>query len=69
VSELAALESGKVLAFARRAAEPAALLVAGSEMFRAQPARVGNMRAARLLERLPEPETGTEHSAATEKTK
>jgi flagellar motor switch protein FliM len=64
VRELAALEPGSELAFARRAAEPATLLVAGSEMFRAQPARIGNMRAARLLERVPEPDTSGERSGA-----
>jgi flagellar motor switch protein FliM len=54
VSALTALAPGKVLRFARSAAEPASLLVAGCGMFRAMPARIGNQRAARVLERLPD---------------
>ncbi len=52
VSELAALAPGKVLAFSRSAAEPASLLIAGVEMFRAAPARCGDTRAARTLHRV-----------------
>ena len=52
VSELAGLAPGKVLAFSRSAAEPASLLVAGVEMFRAIPARCGDIRAARTLDRV-----------------
>jgi flagellar motor switch protein FliM len=52
VGELASLASGSLLRFDRSAAEPAALLVAGCEMFRAMPARIGNVRAARILERV-----------------
>ncbi|HME36539.1 MAG TPA: flagellar motor switch protein FliM [Candidatus Sulfotelmatobacter sp.] len=49
VSELAGLAPGDLLAFARSAAEPASLLIAGQEMFRAVPARCGDTRAARVL--------------------
>ena len=49
MSELAGLVPGEVLAFSRSAAEPASLLVAGSEMFRAIPARCGDTRAARMF--------------------
>jgi flagellar motor switch protein FliM len=49
VSALAGLAPGDVLAFTRSAAEPASLLIAGQEMFRALPARCGNIRAARVL--------------------
>jgi flagellar motor switch protein FliM len=50
VSALSALVPGLVLPLARNAAEPASLLIAGREMFRALPARSGKMRAARVLE-------------------
>jgi flagellar motor switch protein FliM len=49
VSALAALAPGNLLCFARSAAEPASLLIAGREMFRALPARCGNTRSARVL--------------------
>jgi len=51
VSNLAGLAPGTLLSFLRRGTEPASLLVAGIEMFRALPARCGNMRAARILDR------------------
>jgi flagellar motor switch protein FliM len=54
ISELSALGPGKVLKFPRSATQPAALLVAGREMFHAMPARVGNVRAARVLDRIRE---------------
>ena len=54
VSALAGLSPGSVLSFARSAAEPASLLIAGREMFRALPARCGDTRAARVLDRVPE---------------
>jgi flagellar motor switch protein FliM len=54
VSALAELAPGSVLAFARSAAAPASLLIAGQEMFRALPARCGNTRAARVLARVTE---------------
>jgi flagellar motor switch protein FliM len=54
VSDLAELAPGAVLPFARSVTEPASLLIAGREMFRALPARCGNLRAARLLERVAE---------------
>jgi len=50
VSALSSLVPGLVLPLARSAAEPAALLIAGREMFRALPARCGKTRAARVLE-------------------
>jgi len=53
VSALAGLSPGSVLSFARSAAEPASLLIAGREMFRALPARCGDTRAARVLDRVP----------------
>lgn len=49
VEALAALVPGEVLRFSRPAAEPASLLVAGCELFRAAPARLGNTRAAKIL--------------------
>jgi flagellar motor switch protein FliM len=51
IAELAGLGLGRVLIFDRSAAAPASLLVAGVEMFRALPARRGNLRLATLLER------------------
>ena len=50
VSALAGLAPGHLLSFRRSAAEPASLLIAGLEMFRALPARFGQTRAARVLE-------------------
>jgi flagellar motor switch protein FliM len=49
VSELAGLAPGDILSFARSPAEPASLLIAGQEMFRALPARCGDTRAGRVL--------------------
>jgi len=49
VSRLAQLSAGDTLFFARAAAEPASLLVSGTKMFRAVPARCGEGRAARVL--------------------
>src|SRR5579863_4448271 len=59
VSALAALTPGLLLPFARSAAEPASLLVAGREMFRALPARCGKTRAARILERVSDSGAGS----------
>ena len=50
VAELAEMAPGKLLTFVRSASEPASLLIAGVEMFRAMPARRGNSRAARVLD-------------------
>jgi flagellar motor switch protein FliM len=58
VSALAAVAPGVVLPFARSAAEPASLLIAGREMFRATPARCGDTRAARVLDRVPDGAAG-----------
>ena len=49
VSALAGLAPGDVLTFTRSVGEPASLLIAGQEMYRALPARCGNTRAARVL--------------------
>ncbi len=49
ISDLAALVPGTLMLFARSAAEPAALLVAGMEMFQAVPARCRRSRAARVV--------------------
>ena len=56
IAELTALAPGKLLRFPRSAAEPASLLIAGMEMFQAVPARCAGFRAARVLERLTEPD-------------
>ena len=71
VSKLAEMAPGTLLRFARRASEPASLVIAGREVFRALPARMGSARAARILDRLPEPdsETGHDVSGSKEKTK
>jgi flagellar motor switch protein FliM len=70
VSELAALAPGQVLRFARSATEPATLLVAGYEMFRAQPVRVGQVRAAKILMRSGDArEMAEETAVAQERTK
>jgi flagellar motor switch protein FliM len=53
VGALAQLVPGSVLAFDRPASEPASLLIAGVETFRAQPALCGAARAAKLLRRIP----------------
>jgi flagellar motor switch protein FliM len=64
VSELSDLVPGQLLSLRRSAAEPASLLVAGVEMFRAMPARSEERRAARMLARganlevVPSPEKG-----------
>jgi flagellar motor switch protein FliM len=63
VASLAALAPENILAFARRAEEPATLTIEDREMFRAVPARRGAIRAARVIERIPEkldPSNGTE---------
>jgi flagellar motor switch protein FliM len=69
VSELAELKVGQVLSFSRSAAAPASLVVAGCEMFHALPARIGNKRAARIVERQPESEVCADPSGAAERTK
>lgn len=54
VSTLSGMMPGDIVGLTRSAAEPAALAIAGLEMFRALPARLANRRAARVLDRLPE---------------
>jgi flagellar motor switch protein FliM len=51
VSELSQLVPGQVLELGRSAAQPAALLVAEVEMFRALPVRCGDARAAQVVGR------------------
>jgi flagellar motor switch protein FliM len=55
MSLLSTMVPGEILALSRSASEPASLVIAGLEMFRALPARCANRRAARLLERRLEP--------------
>lgn len=65
VGALANLVPGQLLAFDRSAARPASLVIAGRAAFRALPARHGESRAARLLERPSQPaghESGEENS-------
>jgi flagellar motor switch protein FliM len=69
VSALTEMTAGTLLRLTRCASEPASLVIAGREMFRALPARIGNARAARILERLPDPGFEAGHDAAGEKEK
>ena len=62
VGALAGLAQGQLLPLVRSAAEPASLVVAGAEMFRALPARCEDTRAARILERILEPNGGSSHT-------
>jgi flagellar motor switch protein FliM len=55
ISILSEIVPGEILALPRSAEEPASLLIAGLEAFHALPARSGNRRAARLLERQLDP--------------
>jgi len=55
VEALARLAPGQLLTWARSISQPASLLIAGRDMFRALPARCGPTRAARVLEPAPEP--------------
>lgn len=55
VKTLHAIAAGDVLGLGRNTAEPASLTIAGLEMFRALPVRVGTRRAARVIERQQEP--------------
>ncbi len=56
VGEISHLVPGQLLPLRRSATQPASLLVAGVEMFRAAPARTGDTRAAQLLALAGEPE-------------
>ncbi|HXY78141.1 MAG TPA: hypothetical protein VEH47_04965 [Candidatus Acidoferrales bacterium] len=58
VSALASLAPDKLIPFARSASEPASVLIAGVERFRALPARRGEVRAAKVLEPVWEPAEG-----------
>jgi flagellar motor switch protein FliM len=57
LGEMTGLVSGRELRFDRSSSEPASLLVAGVEMFRAVPARQGNTRLAMLMQRPPSAES------------
>jgi len=54
LGELSRLASGQFLSLRRSAAQPASLLVAGVEMFRAVPARAGDARAVQVVARTEE---------------
>lgn len=60
VSELSELEPGQLLALQGSAMKPASLLVAGVEMFRALPVRVGETRAAQVLGASPKTDSSAE---------
>jgi flagellar motor switch protein FliM len=49
VGELSQLAAGQLLALGKSAIQPASLLLAGVEVFRAAPARSGDRRAAQIL--------------------
>jgi flagellar motor switch protein FliM len=66
VGELSQLAPGQLLPLRRSAAQPASLLVAGVEMFRAMPARSGDIRAAQVLERGGETETDSPETSEIE---
>jgi len=66
VSELSKLAPGKLLALHGSANVPASLLVAGVEMFRALPVRVGEVRSAQVLGRGAEPSSESQSSEAVE---
>lgn len=55
---LAGLAPGKVLRFTRPVSEPASLLIAGSELFHALPARLGQTRAGKILSPVSSPSAG-----------
>lgn len=62
VGSLAKLSSGQVLSLAHPVSEPASLLIAGVERFRALPARTVSQRAAKLLSLISsEQEHASEH--------
>jgi len=56
VGDLSHLMPGQVLALGGSATEPASLLVAGIELFRAMPVAAGGARAAQVISRSGEPE-------------
>jgi flagellar motor switch protein FliM len=62
LEQLAAMEAGDLLVLRRRIEVSGMLMVGGHEMFEAAVARLGSMRAARLLQRLPEPESTGKHT-------
>lgn len=59
VGSLAKLASGQVLSLAHAVSEPASLLIAGIESFRAVPARTVSRRAAKLLALVSSAKEGT----------
>jgi len=64
VSELSRLSPGHLLPLRGNTSEPASLTVAGVEMFRAAPARLGNVRAAQVLSRTSGPDALSETQEA-----
>jgi flagellar motor switch protein FliM len=66
---LANLAPGTLLGFSRSAAEPASLMIAGREMFRAVPARCGALRAARVLDHVAGLNSSSEQGQGKEETK
>jgi flagellar motor switch protein FliM len=69
VGELSQLQTGQLLSLGRSVAQPASLLVAGVEMFRAVPARSGDTRAAQILAPAGEPEERSTGNALIQETK
>jgi flagellar motor switch protein FliM len=69
VSELSQLQPGQLLCLRRSVRQPAALLVAGVEMFHAAPARARDMRVAQVLtlEEAPDAPAGSSGSTQTKK--
>jgi flagellar motor switch protein FliM len=65
VGELSQLSPGRVLPLGRSATQPASLLVAGVEMFRAVPVRCEGTRAAQVVERSAEGEAGSSEMASS----
>ncbi|HEV2398275.1 MAG TPA: FliM/FliN family flagellar motor switch protein [Candidatus Sulfotelmatobacter sp.] len=55
INKLVGLHPGHVIAFSRPVTEPASLLIGGTEVFQAFPARRDNSRAARVLSKLQRP--------------
>jgi flagellar motor switch protein FliM len=70
VGELSELTPGQLIPLRRSAAEPASLVVAGVEMFRAAPARCGDIRAAQILApQVPAPGEEAQETGSAEEAK
>jgi flagellar motor switch protein FliM len=63
IDQLSDLSPGEILRLGGRANQPASLLVAGIEMFRALPARSGDMRVAQVLTASPDLQTSTSETS------